>query len=108
MNGQEANNLRANASSADSNDVFVMALGKQIDAVVDFNRGDNAIALSGSKSNADLTFSGNNIILAAKTLANLNGFDTTSLTNGHPQAPSFYGGVRVTANDFVIFSLFIY
>jgi Ca2+-binding RTX toxin-like protein len=64
----------------DGNDVFVLALGAGTDTIVDFNRDNNAIALTGGISFADLTFSGNNIILETETLATLNGVDTTSLS----------------------------
>ncbi|MEO1669634.1 MAG: choice-of-anchor Q domain-containing protein, partial [Cyanobacteria bacterium J06631_2] len=64
----------------DGNDVFVLALGTGTDTIVDFNRGDNAIALSGGITYADLTFSGNNIIFDTETLATLTGVDTSGLT----------------------------
>ena len=67
----------------DGNDTFVLASGNGTDFIVDFNRGNNLLGLSSGISFADLSFSGNDIILGDETLATLNGVDANSLTESN-------------------------
>ncbi|MEO1690741.1 MAG: calcium-binding protein [Cyanobacteria bacterium J06631_6] len=67
----------------DGDDIFVLAAGNGTDFIVDFNRGNNLIGLSEGISFADLSFSGNNIILGNETLATLNGFNAANLTQSN-------------------------
>ena len=63
----------------DGNDTFVLTSGNGTDFIVDFNRGHNLLGLSEGIHFADLSFSGNDIILGDETLATLNGFNTSHL-----------------------------
>ena len=67
----------------DGDDVFVLAAGNGTDFIVDFNRGNNLLGLSSGISFADLSFSGNDIILGDETLVTLNGFDAASLSESN-------------------------
>ncbi|MEL6578489.1 MAG: choice-of-anchor Q domain-containing protein [Cyanobacteria bacterium J06621_12] len=64
----------------DGDDTFVLASGNGTDFITDFNRGNNLLGLSSGLDFADLSFSGNNIIVGTEVLASLNGVQTTSLT----------------------------
>jgi CSLREA domain-containing protein len=67
----------------DGNDTFVISSNSGTDTIADFSSGNDLIGLSSEISFADLSFSGNNIILGTETIANLNGIDTTSLTESN-------------------------
>jgi uncharacterized protein YndB with AHSA1/START domain len=67
----------------DGRDTFVLASGFGTDTIVDFDCGNDLIGLSSEISFADLSFSGNNIILGTETIATLNGFDTANLTESN-------------------------
>ncbi len=65
-----------------SNDTFVLAAGEGTDTITDFGNGNDEIGLSGGLTFADLSFTGNDILFGAETLATLTGVDTTTLTAG--------------------------
>jgi len=65
-----------------SQDTFVLSSEAGTDVITDFGTGNDVIGLSGGLTFADLSFTGNDIIFGDETLATLNGFDTTSLTEG--------------------------
>ena len=65
-----------------SNDTFVLAAGEGTDTITDFGNGNDVIGLSGGLTFADLSFTGNDILFGAETLATLTGVDTTTLTTG--------------------------
>jgi hypothetical protein len=67
----------------DGQDTFVLASGFGTDTIVDFDCGNDLIGLASEISFADLSFSGNNIILGTETIATLNGFDTANLTESN-------------------------
>jgi Ca2+-binding RTX toxin-like protein len=68
---------------ADGNDTFIISFNTGIDTISDFSSGNDLIGLSSEISFNDLSFSGNNIILGTETIATLNGFDTTNLTESN-------------------------
>jgi hypothetical protein len=67
----------------DGQDTFVLASGFGTDTIVDFDCSNDLLGLSCEISFADLSFSGNNIILGTETIATLNGFDTANLTESN-------------------------
>ena len=67
-------------TGGNSNDTFVLSSDAGIDTITDFGRGNNVIGLSDGITFADLSFVGNDIILGTETLATLNTFDATALT----------------------------
>ena len=62
-----------------SNDTFVLAAGEGTDTITDFGNGNDVIGLSGGLTFADLSFTSNDILFGAETLATLTGVDTTTL-----------------------------
>jgi hypothetical protein len=67
----------------DGKDTFVISSNAGTDTIADFSSGNDLIGLSSEISFADLSFSGNNIILGTETIATLNGFDTANLTESN-------------------------
>ena len=67
-------------TGGNSNDTFVLALEGGHDTITDFGRGNDVIALSSGIGFDDLSFSGHEIIFGDSTLARLDSFDTTTLT----------------------------
>ena len=81
-NGDDLLNGGAGSDSLrgdEGNDTFVLTSGNGTDFIVDFDRGHNLLGLSEGIHFADLSFSGNDIILGDETLATLNGFNTSHL-----------------------------
>ncbi|MGK7940010.1 MAG: hypothetical protein AB4062_07635 [Crocosphaera sp.] len=78
INGQEGDDLLFGNGGSDT---FVLAADKGEDFIADFLDGQDFIGLSGGITYEDLTFSGQTINLGDKTLAVLNGVDTSSLTH---------------------------
>lgn len=67
----------------DGNDTFVISANAGTDTIADFSYGNDLLGLASDISFADLSFSGNNIILGTETIATLNGIDTANLTEGN-------------------------
>lgn len=67
-------------TGGNSNDTFVIANDSGIDTITDFGRGNDSIGLSAGISFEELSFSGSDLILGTQTLAILDGFDTTTLS----------------------------
>ncbi len=67
-------------TGGNSNDTFVLSSGAGTDIITDFGRGNNVIALGNGITFAELSLVGNDIILGTETLATLNGFDATTLS----------------------------
>ncbi|PZD73694.1 Bifunctional hemolysin/adenylate cyclase [Acaryochloris thomasi RCC1774] len=60
-------------------DTFILASDDGTDQITDFERGEDLIALAGGLSFAELSFSGDQILLQDQALAVLDGIATTSL-----------------------------
>jgi len=66
-------------SGGEGSDTFVLAAGEGTDTIVDFEVGVDAIGLAGGLEFADLTLSGNAIMMGEETLATLGAIDATTL-----------------------------
>lgn len=67
-------------AGGDNDDIFVLTTEGGIDTITDFGNGNDVLGISEEISFSDLSFSGNEIIFGDSTLATLNSFDTTTLT----------------------------
>ncbi|MEO1341071.1 MAG: calcium-binding protein, partial [Cyanobacteria bacterium J06635_13] len=77
LDGGSGNDLLTGGAGSD---VFVLTAGFGTDTITDFGRDNDSISLAGGVSFNDLSFAGSDIIFGAETLATLNGFDATTLT----------------------------
>ncbi|HEY9615397.1 MAG TPA: alkaline phosphatase PhoX [Microcoleaceae cyanobacterium] len=87
VGGNGKDTLRGNRgddvlTGGNGKDVFVLAKGEGTDTITDFGTGPDVIGLAGGLTFGDLSFSGNNILVAStnEVLATLTGVDTTTLT----------------------------
>ena len=67
-------------TGGNNNDTFVLSSGGGTDTITDFGLGNNVIGLGNGITFAELSFIGSDIILGTETLATLNAFDATTLS----------------------------